>query len=68
MDDRLYLRQLAAGRDFATDDPVARQMQNFVYLVGDRQTRECLVVDPAWDVDGIVAAAPPTGTASPARS
>ncbi|MEO0599974.1 MAG: MBL fold metallo-hydrolase [Myxococcota bacterium] len=49
-----YLRQLHAGRDFATTDPVARQMDNFVYLLGDGERRECLVVDPAWDVDGIV--------------
>jgi len=32
-------------------------MANFVYLVGDRVTRECLVVDPAWDVAGILEAA-----------
>jgi len=32
-------------------------MENFVYLLGDRDTRECLVVDPAWDVDGIIACA-----------
>jgi hydroxyacylglutathione hydrolase len=56
-DDRLYLRQLLAGRDFAQRDPVARNMENFVYLVGDRETRECLVVDPAWDVPGILDAA-----------
>ncbi len=29
-------------------------MQNFVYLVGDRDTGECLVIDPAWDVRDIV--------------
>ncbi len=29
-------------------------MQNFVYLVGDRNAREALVVDPAWDVDTIL--------------
>jgi hypothetical protein len=29
-------------------------MQNFVYLIGDQATRECMVVDPAWDIDGIV--------------
>ena len=29
-------------------------MQNFVYLVGDQNTREALVVDPAWDVDTIL--------------
>lgn len=56
-DDRLYIRQLKAGRDFALGDFVAQQMANFVYLVGDRVTRECLVVDPAWDVQGIVNAA-----------
>ena len=29
-------------------------MQNYVYLVGDPQTREVLVVDPAWDVKAIL--------------
>ena len=29
-------------------------MANFIYLIGDRNTRECVVVDPAWDVDGIL--------------
>lgn len=48
--DRLYFRQLLAGRDFATSDPVARQMVNFVYLIGDRATGECVVVDPAYGV------------------
>lgn len=52
-----YLRQLRAGRDFALTDPVAGQMANFVYLLGDPLTRECVVVDPAWDIDGIVDAA-----------
>lgn len=28
-------------------------MENFVYFVGDAQTREVLVVDPAWEVDTI---------------
>ena len=54
MDDRFYFRQLLAGRDFATGHPFARQMENFVYLLGDRKTRECLVVDPAWDVGDIL--------------
>jgi glyoxylase-like metal-dependent hydrolase (beta-lactamase superfamily II) len=47
-DDRLYFRQLLAGRDFARDDRIARQMVNFVYAIGDRQTGEAVVVDPAW--------------------
>jgi len=53
-DDRLYFRQLLAGRDVARSDPVARQMVNFVYLIGDRATGEALVVDPAYDVAGII--------------
>jgi glyoxylase-like metal-dependent hydrolase (beta-lactamase superfamily II) len=57
VDDRLYFRQLLAGRDIAASDPLARQMVNFVYLIGDRETGECLVVDPAYDVKGILAVA-----------
>ncbi len=55
--DRFYFRQLLAGRDFATTDPVARQMVNFVYLIGDRVTRECVVVDPAYGVHELAAIA-----------
>ena len=54
LDDRLYFRQLLSGRDFARTDQVAAQMVNFVYLIGDRQTRECLVVDPAYAVTDIL--------------
>lgn len=54
MTDRLYFRQLLAGRDFAQTDPIARQMVNFVYLVGDRETGEVVVIDPAYDVRGIL--------------
>jgi glyoxylase-like metal-dependent hydrolase (beta-lactamase superfamily II) len=45
---RLYFRQLLAGRDFAGSDPLARQMVNFVYLIGDRTTGEAVAVDPAY--------------------
>jgi hydroxyacylglutathione hydrolase len=43
MSERLYLKQMELG-----------PMQNFVYLIGDPRTRECLVVDPAWEIDTIV--------------
>ncbi len=46
--DRLYLRQLLSGRDFAVNDPIAQQMVNFAYAVGDRQAGECVLVDPAY--------------------
>lgn len=55
MDDRLYFRQLLSGRDLGRDDMLASQMVNFIYLVGDRATGEAVVIDPAYDIDGIVA-------------
>lgn len=57
----LYLRQLLVGRDLGRGDPAGTQMQNFVYLVGDRQKGECLVVDPAWSITDIVARAAEDG-------
>src|SRR5882724_3424068 len=39
----IYLKQLELG-----------PMQNFVYLVGDPVARQCVVVDPAWEIDTIV--------------
>ena len=41
--DAIYLKQLELG-----------PMQNFVYLVGDPAARQCVVVDPAWEIDTIV--------------
>jgi glyoxylase-like metal-dependent hydrolase (beta-lactamase superfamily II) len=46
----IYLRQLEIG-----------PMQNFVYLVGDPATREAAVIDAAWDIDAILAAAAADG-------
>ena len=48
--DRLFFRQLLSGRDYATDDQMARQMVNFVYAIGDRKSGECVLVDPAYSV------------------
>jgi len=50
----LYFRQLLSGRDFAVSDPLASQMVNFVYAVGDRRTGECVLVDPAYAVKELV--------------
>lgn len=47
-DDRLYFRQLLSGRDFAAGDMIATQMRNFAYLIGDCDTRDCVIVDPAY--------------------
>jgi len=52
--DRFYFRQLLSGRDFATDDPVAQQMVNFVYAIGDRATGEAVLVDPAYAVGDLL--------------
>ncbi|OBJ70952.1 MBL fold metallo-hydrolase [Mycobacterium sp. 1274756.6] len=51
---RLYFRQLLSGRDFAAGDPIATQMRNFSYLIGDRQTGDALVVDPAYAAADLV--------------
>ena len=42
-DSDLYFRQVPIG-----------PMANFVYLIGSRSARTCVVVDPAWDTDAIV--------------
>lgn len=60
-EDRFYFRQLLAGRDFARNDPIAQQMVNFVYLIGDRVTKECVVVDPAYGVADLAAIAAADG-------
>jgi glyoxylase-like metal-dependent hydrolase (beta-lactamase superfamily II) len=39
----IYLKQMELG-----------PMQNFVYLIGDLVARQCVVVDPAWEIDAIV--------------
>ncbi len=53
-DDGLYFRQWLSGLDFAEDDPMAQQMVNFAYAVGDRATGEALLVDPAYNVAGLL--------------
>lgn len=41
--DELILEQIQIG-----------PMQNFAYLIGSRVTRQVAVVDPAWDIDGLL--------------
>ena len=54
MTERLYFRQLLSGRDFAQSDPIAQQMRNFSYLIGDRETGDAVVVDPAYAANDLV--------------
>ena len=54
MTERFYFRQLLGGLDFAVGDPVAEQMVNFAYALGDRETGEALLVDPAYRPDELV--------------
>ncbi|MBL8725893.1 MAG: MBL fold metallo-hydrolase [Planctomycetes bacterium] len=54
LEDRLDFRQLLAGRDFAVGDPIAGQMANFVYRIGDRVTKEAVLVDPCYAVNELV--------------
>lgn len=52
--ERLYFKQLLSGRDFGNTDNLAKQMVNFVYLIGDRETGESVIVDPAYDIDALL--------------
>ena len=54
MTERLYFRQLLSGRDFAAGDMFAQQMRNFAYLIGDRDTGDCVVVDPAYAAEDLL--------------
>ena len=42
-DSKLYFRQVAVG-----------EMANLAYLIGDTESRQALIVDPAWNVDGLL--------------
>ena len=53
-ENRFYFKQLLSGVDVGKNDPSARQMANFIYLIGDTETQECMVVDPAYDIDDIL--------------
>jgi glyoxylase-like metal-dependent hydrolase (beta-lactamase superfamily II) len=55
--------QLLSGRDVAASSwsPVnalifqfAKMLQNFIYIAGCEQTKQCVVVDICWDVDGVL--------------
>lgn len=48
MKDAIYFRQFLSGRDYAVGDPVAQQMRNFSYAVGDPTTGTAMLVDPAY--------------------
>ncbi len=39
-------------------------MQNFVYPIGDPQTRDCVAVDAAWNIGEIVERPRPSPTRS----
>ena len=39
----LYLEQLLVG-----------PMDNFIYLIGSKSTREVAIIDPAWDIDALL--------------
>jgi hypothetical protein len=53
----LYFQQLTAGKEFALSNSqvhqFARQMNNFVYIIGDKEEGVAAVIDGAWDPVGI---------------
>ena len=48
------LQSAPLGSRLRPDDTMARQMVNFVYLIGDRETGEAVVVDPAYAVQDLL--------------
>lgn len=54
LEQHLYFRQLLAGRQVATHHAAAAQMANFMYLLGDIESRQAFIVDPAWDVQSLI--------------
>ncbi|KAL1921890.1 uncharacterized protein VTP21DRAFT_10532 [Calcarisporiella thermophila] len=58
------IAQLLPGRDIAVDrsiNPIqnrifeyAEMMRNLIYIVADIESRECVVIDACWDVEGIM--------------
>lgn len=57
----LVVKQLLVGRDIGKSNRAGAQMQNFVYLIGDSDAKKAVVVDPAWDIPGIIEAAKLSG-------
>lgn len=45
---------LANHADLIIEQIEVGPMQNFCYIVGSKATREVAVVDPAWDIDGLM--------------
>ena len=43
IEDELVIEQIQIG-----------PMENFTYIVGSRETREVVIVDPAWDIDALL--------------
>ena len=43
MTEDLYLEQLKLG-----------PMENFVYIIGSKSTREVALIDPAWEIDRLL--------------
>jgi glyoxylase-like metal-dependent hydrolase (beta-lactamase superfamily II) len=60
----LFIMQLLSGREIALQKSIrpiqnkifefATNMRNFIYIIADTDTRDCVVVDACWDVPGIL--------------
>lgn len=46
----IYFKQLLVG-----------PMENFIYLIGDKKKKECVMIDPAWDVPAVLEVAEKDG-------
>ncbi len=51
--DGVLLHQMLSGREIAKRDQRATGMKNFQYFVGEPESRKVVVVDGAWDPQGL---------------
>lgn len=47
---KFYIRQVEVG-----------PMQNYMYIIGDREKKEAVIIDPAWEVDRVLTIAASDG-------
>ena len=49
-----HLRRMSVESELIVEQIQIGPMANFTYVVGSRETREVVIVDPAWDIEGLL--------------
>ena len=51
MSEDLYLEQFKMSEDLYLEQLKLGPMENFIYILGSKSTREVTLIDPAWEID-----------------